>query len=201
MKRKFLMKNNDNKNMNNEEKQRERFETLFRQSRQKLLYIAYRVVRDIDLANDVLQDAYVKAWKKFPEYDPEKKFTNWMQTIIRNTGIDATRGNTRQQSTVSIDKIHHYPDADRTSDFYLIDKSANLQKNYEKEELYNELYTVINNLPPDLKDVMLYFSKGFSYQEISDATKISITSVRTKIHRAKLIIRKNTKLSDLAFFS
>ena len=173
---------------------KEKFERLFINSKVKLLNVAYSVVRNKDDAEDVLQDAYVKAWKKFDEFDQNKKFFNWMSTIVRNAGIDYNRNKIRQKSNISIDSSKASYDNNSNFTFNLEDKRANLQDNYEKEEIYS----VIQGFPDELRIVMIPLIQGFSYSEISESTDVSLSTVRARVHRAKQILRKNPKLATFA---
>jgi len=174
--------------MNNQEK----FENLFKQSRSKLYSIAYGVSHNKEIAEDILQDAYIKAWRNFSEYDYNKKFENWMTTIIKNVAIDNNRHKSKKINTVS---IHNKQTSTSITYVDFEDKSSDLYENDNKKVLMLNLYSEINNLPSDLRDVMQPFSQGYSYMEIAEKTQIPVSNVRARIHRAKQILRKNMKLA------
>jgi RNA polymerase sigma-70 factor (ECF subfamily) len=185
--------------MNNKE---ERFKKLFDSSRAKLINVAYGVVKNRELAEDVLQDAYIKAWKKFDEYDQSKKFINWMTTIVTNAGIDFNRSRAKYRNTYSLNSVQNYHIGDKGNktapDF--VDKSTDIQKQIEKAEMIGAVKESINQLPNDLRDIMILFFEGNSYTEISEITKYNLNTVRARVHRAKKILRKTTKNIDTAIF-
>ena len=182
--------------------QQDKFEILFQESKSKLFNIAYGVVGNKEIAEDVLQDAYIKAWREFENYDPNKKFVNWMTTIVRNTGIDANRTRSRHYNTFSIDNISSQLSGDKNqiTTLDVVDKSADLFDIVEKKELMHEISILINGLPKDLKDVMQPFFEGQSYEEISDLMKLNMSTVRARVHRAKKILRKSSKIEAYATF-
>jgi RNA polymerase sigma-70 factor (ECF subfamily) len=190
------MKINDNKNMNDTNK-KERFEKLFAESRGKLFAIAFSVVKNKDLAEDVLQTSYIKAWVKFDTYDDSKKFTNWMTSIVKNASIDTIRNKTRQLGAISLDSAKNNANF---STFDVVDVSQNLEKNYVKKEFINEMFQMINELPTDLRDIMILLADDKSYAEIAIEMELPLNTIRTKVHRAKKMLRKNADLQFLANF-
>lgn len=180
----------------------ENFEALFELSKAKLFNVAYSVVRNREAAEDVLQDAYIKAWKKFDEYDSDKKFTNWMTTIVRNAGIDYNRLKAKHASTYSLNSISSQLTGDKSQIMSLDveDKSQDVVKQVERIELINEIYQSIADLPDDLKVVMLPFFDNQSYEEIAVSEKLPLTTVRARVHRAKQILRKSINPELLANF-
>ncbi len=175
--------------MNNKEK----FEILFNQSKSKLYAVAYSVSHNREQAEDILQDAYVKAWKKFSEYDSNKKFENWMTTIVKNTAIDNSRHKSKKINTVSFESKPNH--ANNSYVMNIEDKNSNLFENYNKKLFLTQLHSAICDLPGDLKNIMLPLAEGYSYAEISEQINIPISTVRARVHRAKQIIRKNTKFA------
>lgn len=189
------------KEVNYMEKNQYYFERLFTESKNKLYSVAFNVVRNREMAEDVLQDAYIKAWNRFEDYNPDKKFVNWMTTIVRNTGIDAKRSNTRQVSAVSMDCVNNSSEKHNnkmTKD--IVDKSQDLDKYLENKELYEEVYSLLEQLPADLRDVLLLLNDRKSYSEISEITNESVGTVRSRIHKAKKILRNSIQAKQISNF-
>lgn len=190
------MKKDNNINMSLNKK--ERFEKLFAESRGKLFSIAFSVVRNKDSAEDVLQTSYIKAWNNFDSYDSSKKFTNWMTSIVKNASIDSLRNKTRQLDTYSLEYFNRHTQENDTFD--IVDLSANLEQSYEQKEFLSEVFEMINQLPEDLREVMNHLIDDKSYAEISEQMKLPLNTIRTKVHRAKKILRKNADSQFLANF-
>jgi RNA polymerase sigma-70 factor (ECF subfamily) len=176
----------------------EQFEQLFKESRSKLYNVAYNMTKNRENAEEVLQEAYVKAWKNFGSYDPEKKFTNWMTTIIRNAGIDANRLRNKNVSTFSINSIFVNNDKDSSQNLQLDveDKSSDLYAMLENKELMKNIYESVAKLPADLQIVMIPFMEGQTYTEISDSSNLALTTVRARVHRGKKILRNSIIIAN-----
>ena len=179
---------------------KEQFEKLFTQSKAKLYAVAFRVVHNKEQAEDVLQDAYIKAWRKFDEFDPNKKFSNWMTTIVRNAGIDSNRTKARQLNAISLESMATQSDDEKKITYDVSDRRIDLYADLERKELYNEINDMIDSLPEDLKVVIRPFFEGQSYGDIADSTDISLSTVRSRVHRAKKILRKAAETSQFANF-
>jgi RNA polymerase sigma-70 factor (ECF subfamily) len=192
------MKTHDNVIMDLTNK-KERFEKLFAESKGKLFSVAYNVVRNKETAEDVLQVAYLKAWRNFNAYDPSKKFTNWMTSIVKNASIDSVRNKNRQLDVYSLEYFDHQTQGAETYD--IVDTSADIARSYAQKESIGELFAMINNLPEDLREVMGHLIDEKSYLEISEEMKLPIGTIRTKIHRAKKMLRKNADPQFLAVFN
>lgn len=182
--------------MNNKEQQ---FKQLFEDSKQKLFNVAYGVVRNREVAEDVLQESYIKAWKKFDEYDSSKKFTNWMTTIVTNTGIDYNRSNARNNAVLSLENPMNRQNGG-FSGFDFEDKSADIQSQIEMNETVEEIMAMIGTLPQDLRDVMVLICQGSNYQEISQVMDLSMSIVRSRVHRAKKQLQKQANAQKMTQF-
>lgn len=172
---------------------KQQFEELFKSSKTKLYSVAYSLCLNRHDAEDILQDAYLKAWKKFDEYDQDKKFINWMTTIVRNTGIDLKRSSSKKPVIFSIDSKIKSLSGDKYQGvaFDIEDSTANLFVKTEKEDFIKKVHKLINSLPTDLQCVMNPLLEGNSYEEIASITDLKITTVRARVHRAKKYIRNN----------
>jgi RNA polymerase sigma-70 factor, ECF subfamily len=92
---------------------RQAFEELYRQSSAKLYGVCLAMLRREDLAEDVLQDAFVKIWRRSASYDPNKgNAMTWMTSIARNRALDLLRSAHVQVSQV----MDEYRDEDFASD-------------------------------------------------------------------------------------
>lgn len=177
-------------------KQKDDFEKLFSESKSKLYNIAYGVVKNREHANDVLQDSYIKAWKKFDEFDSNKKFINWMTTIVTNAGIDYNRAQKRKKPTYSLTGLASMNNSDGNksfSDINIHDKNMNVHKMIEERETISEMLMMINNLPNDLRQIMILIAEGNSYEEIAESVNLSVGTVRSKANQAKKILQKNSE--------
>ena len=71
--------------------------------------LVYRLIHDLDEAEDIAQNVFVQVWKTRERYEPNSKFTTWLFTIARNLGLNEIRRRTRHPAD-SLDETH--PDND-----------------------------------------------------------------------------------------
>lgn len=129
--------------------------------------VAYKVLRDEDLAQDVLQESFVKIWKKADSYDASKaKLFTWLFRITRNTAIDKLRSiNNKADKEVQMD----------VSDVYNLGVSAirpefmDVQENLDKIE-------------PKYKVVLeALFFEGMTQQEASEELDIPLGTIKSRL--------------------
>jgi len=121
-----------------------------------------------------------------------------MTSIVKNASIDSLRNKTRQLDTYSLEYFNRHTQENDTFD--IVDSSANLEQSYEQKEFLSEVFEMINQLPDDLREVMNHLIDDKSYAEISEQMKLPLNTIRTKVHRAKKILRKNADSQFLANF-
>ena len=144
--------------------------------------VILRVVRNNDLAQEVLQDTFVKIWRSAGAYDPAKgrPFT-WMMNIARNTAIDMVRSAAvRHSGSVrSLDDVVYRTGHDDVRE--LMDDAG--------------VKDVVMDLKPEHRELIeLAYYQGFSQQEIADNTGIPLGTVKSRTRAALLELR--TQLKD-----
>ncbi|WP_350291209.1 RNA polymerase sigma factor [uncultured Croceitalea sp.] len=138
--------------------------------------VAYKVVKDEDLAQDVLQESFIKIWKKSDSYDVTKaKLFTWLFRITRNTAIDKLRSiNTKSDKEIQID----------VSDVY----------NLGVKGIVPELMDVKENLDkiePKYKIVLeALFFEGMTQQEASDELDIPLGTIKSRLKIGLRELRK-----------
>jgi RNA polymerase sigma factor (sigma-70 family) len=132
-----------------------------------LFGVAYKVVRDEDLAQDVLQESFIKIWKKADSYDPSKaKLFTWLFRITRNTAIDKLRSvNNKSDKEVQIDvsDVYNLGVNGIMPDF--IDVQDNLEKIEPKYQIVLEAL----------------FFQGMTQQEASEELDIPLGTVKSRL--------------------
>jgi len=132
-----------------------------------LLGVANKVVRDQELAQDVLQESFVKIWKKADSYDPSKaKLFTWLFRITRNTAIDKLRSvNTKSDKEIQIDVSDVYTLGVESTRPELMDVQENLEKIEEKYQIVLEAL----------------FFQGMTQQEASDELNIPLGTIKSRL--------------------
>ncbi len=139
----------------------------------------YRLVEDKSIAEDILQETFVKIWKNFSSYDSSKgRLFTWMLNVARNLTIDTLRSKGyKKQHLISSDEnsVNNFADNNRIAEKY---DTIGLVKQLEL-------------LKPDLKYIIeLAYFKGYTQEEISKETQLPLGTVKTRMRTAILELRK-----------
>jgi RNA polymerase sigma-70 factor, ECF subfamily len=136
---------------------------------------------DLEEAEDILQEAFIKIWKNLNGYDPRLTLESWLFRIVHNETISFWRKKTSfgKDRTVAIDD-------DRLMEMFAEDQTSETNRDLT--------FKVIENVLPMLKQeyrevLVLKFLEDKSYEEISDILKIPEGTVATRINRAKKSFR------------
>ncbi|HHS95990.1 MAG TPA: RNA polymerase sigma factor [Phaeodactylibacter sp.] len=144
----------------------------------KLFRLALRLVGNETEAEDVVQEVYIKMWRKHSEISTIKNIEAWCVQVTKNLAIDKTRSKHRR--TVDIQKS-----------FDLYAEQAAPDKVLEAKDVLQRVHSLIENLPPSQKTILhLRDIEGHSYQEIADLLDIPISSVKTALFRARQFLKK-----------
>lgn len=145
--------------------------------------VAYKVVKNQDLALDIVQESFVKIWKKSDSYDPTKaKLFTWLFRITRNTAIDKLRSiKTKSDKEIQID----------ISDVY------NLGEDRIKPEVI-DLRENLLNIESKYRIVLeaLFFG-GMTQQEASEELAIPLGTIKSRL---KIGLREMRKIYGFLFF-
>lgn len=130
------------------------------------------MVRDYQLAEDLTQETFIKAYKKHHSFEKRAEPKTWLFRIARNITIDYIR----KQKPISLLKelFHTKQDTDPSP-----------QDVMELREVSEELYRALNNIKPHYREVIILRKlKGFSTKETSDVLNWSESKVKSTLHRA-----------------
>ncbi|MEM8845519.1 MAG: RNA polymerase sigma factor [Bacteroidota bacterium] len=139
--------------------------------------VAYKVVKDDDLAQDILQESFIKIWKKADTYDSSKaKLFTWLFRITRNTAIDKLRSiNNKMDKEVQIDASNVYNVGVEGIRPDVLDMQDNLEKIEPKYQIVLEAL----------------FFEGMTQQEASEELDIPLGTIKSRL---KIGLRELGKL-------
>ena len=156
----------------------------------KLLNYIYQFVHDLDLAEDLLQDTFLKVYTHKNSYKNIAKFSTWIYTIAGNFAKTELRKTKRRKTYSNSELIYSedelvVPDYSNEPDKDIIDKS-----------LKQDLQECLSNLPLDFKTIIILRDiQELSYDEISIIVELPLGTVKSRINRARLKLYEclNTK--------
>ncbi len=165
------------------------FETLVKRYKSKVYTAIYLIVKDSYIAEDLLQDAFIKAVTtiKTGRYNEEGKFLPWLLRIAHNLAIDHFRREKRYPTIVMEDGNNVFDTMEFSED-----SAESIQI---KQETHARLREMIDKLPPVQREVLIMRHYGdMSFQEIADATGVSINTALGRMRYALINLRKQFAL-------
>jgi RNA polymerase sigma-70 factor (ECF subfamily) len=167
------------------------FELLFEKYRVRVFSFMFRMLnRDIESAEDLLQEIFVKICRAKEFYQPGTKFSTWLFTIARNHCLNFVNSKNyrNKRNTFSMDAQE---DGGRSECGDVQDGVEHTLTATEKIEIQEILEMAICGLPDGFKDVfLLHALDGFTYEEVAQTMDIPSGTVKTHYHRARLILQQ-----------
>jgi RNA polymerase sigma factor (sigma-70 family) len=161
------------------------FETLVRRYKSKVYTTIYLIVKDTFVAEDLMQDTFIKAVDvlRSGKYNDEGKFLPWVLRIAHNMAIDYFRRDKRYPNVVFEDGSSVFNTLDFAEDSY-----EDLQI---RNESHAHLRDLIKRLPDTQREVLVMrHYEDMSFQEIADATGVSINTALGRMRYALINLRK-----------
>lgn len=155
------------------------FEILYHSHKRKLAGNLLRLLKSEELAQETLQELFLKIWDNRANIDPERSFRSYLFRIAQNMVYDLFRRSAR----------------DKRIETYLMSASSEMYSHIE-EDIFNRemaqlLQQTIDMLPPQRKKVFTLFKiEGKSYKEISEEMSISNATINEHIQKANQFLRK-----------
>ena len=172
------------------------FEQLVRDNQNKVWSLALRFTGDRETAADLAQEAFMKAWQGLGSFQGESSFSTWVYRLTTNVCIDYLRKKARREAVeplVSLDDPSG-PWAEPA------DWEQDPQRQLEQSERGQALTRGLSRLPDWQRQVLVLRElSGLSYQEIGENLGIDLWTVKSRIARARLNLRK-ILLEDGNFF-
>ena len=172
------------------------FEQLVLDNQNKVYSLALRLVGDRETAADLAQEAFVKAWQGLSSFQGESSFATWIYRLTTNVCLDWLRRQKRREA------VEPAVSLDDTESGWTEPGSweQDPQRQLEQSERSRALARGLEKLPEWQRRVLVLRElSGLSYQEIGQALDLDIGTVKSRISRARLNLRK-ILLEDGNFF-
>src|SRR5512141_1664674 len=164
------------------------FEQLVKRYDRNVFRIAQHITQNREDAEDVVQDAFLKAYTNLKQFQGQSKFYTWLVRIAVNEALMKLRRR-RPERMVSLDE-----DVKTEEDSVpreVADWSPNPEQQYTQAELKEILSKTIQGLPPSFRTVfVLRDVEGLSTEETADALGLSVPAVKSRLLRARLQLRE-----------
>lgn len=140
----------------------------------RVFSFVYRIVRNYDDAEDITFGTFVRCFKALSSFDPTKSFSTWLFSIAHNLTVDFLRK--KKQEYELLDE--RLPGGD------------DLVQEYEKNEQLGRIEGALLKLAPiDREIVIFFYREEKSYKEIGEILNIPVTTIKTRLHRARKKLR------------
>jgi RNA polymerase sigma-70 factor (ECF subfamily) len=162
------------------------YEILMRRYNQRLYRVARSILRNDGDAEDVMQEAYVRAYEHLNQFAGQAKFSTWLTKIAVYEALGRLR---RQGRTENLDSVL---DSDRHVMARMTSDTRDPERQAYDHELRIVLEGAIDSLPETYRLVfMLRAVEGMSVAETAGCLDIGVEAVKTRLHRARSLLRKD----------
>jgi len=165
------------------------FEELVTRYDRKLLRVAQHIIHNFEDAQDVVQEAFLKAFQKLGDFRGDSKFSTWLFRIVVNQSLMELRKQKTKQRATTESLVNTEEEDQLPIDFS--DWRPNPEALYETSELRELLASALRGIGPGLRVVfVLHDIEGHSLQETAEALGLSVAAVKTRSLRARLKLRE-----------
>ena len=149
-----------------------------------MFLVAFRYVKDTFIAEDVMQDAFIKAFKNIKNYKNEVAFGAWLKRIVINQSIDQLKKNKLELVSINEEVI-----ANTEEDEWKVESDTSVDLILEEINKLKEKYRLV---------LTMYLLEGYDHQEISEILNITTNTSRTHLLRGKKVLKERLKKTSYA---
>jgi len=148
---------------------------------------AYRLAFDEDEAKDLVQETYFKAYKFIKSFHKGTNAKAWLYRILKNNFINDYRKKSKEPAKIDYQDVENIYNSDEAQETF----SGNIAVYPFKETIGDEVSNALNALPIDFRIVIILCDlEEFTYEEMAKILDIPIGTVRSRLHRARNLLRK-----------
>jgi RNA polymerase sigma-70 factor (ECF subfamily) len=166
------------------------FEGYFKRSYQRAFCIACRLTGNESDAEDLMQDAFLRAWGAFERYDRNHSFDVWLFRILSNLAIDRWR----RKSVLKVQSLDQQYSKEANGlplGSVLPDKSPGPEEMCMQKQEYDKLQNALNKLPDNYRmTIILTDIEEWTYNEVAHIMRCPVGTVRSRLHRGRQLLRQ-----------
>jgi RNA polymerase sigma-70 factor (ECF subfamily) len=156
--------------------------------------VALRMTRNPQAAEDLVAEAYARAWKSLDQFEPGTNIRAWIYKILTNTYINHFRKKHREPEKVSMDAY------DKIEDFHLFNRISAQAPSTSTDPVESvvgrltnqDFLKALDQLPDEYRAAVdLYDIQGLSYQEVAEALDIPLGTVRSRLSRGRKMMQSS----------
>lgn len=163
------------------------FEQLVKDNEKRIYNLVLRMVGNPEDALDLSQEAFLNAWKGLGNFKGDCAFSTWVYRLASNACLDFLRSKKRRQEHMGQAFSLDDEDAPSLPD----EEQLQPQQQLEKKERARQLYRALEQLSDQHRQIIVMRElSGLSYQEISEALQLDMGTVKSRLTRARLSLKK-----------
>lgn len=164
------------------------FDKLIRAYERRVYNLAYRLSGNYDEANDISVDAFLRVFQAIRLFRGDANFSTWLFRIVTNVYLDRRKRMKNRQHL----SLEEYIELEENSVARQVeDPAPGPQATIEQTERWEKLQEAINTLPDYQRAmIVLYHTEGLSYEEIAQVMSLNIGTVKSRLNRARLLLRE-----------
>ena len=168
----------------------EALEAIFYRYSPKLYNVAQRILGEVADAEEVIQDVFWTAFRKAKSFRGNSQFSTWLYRLTINAALGKIRRSKKNKEVEYEDYLPKFQQDGHHSVRPVIDWSDTLDEKYAERELQQLLNDALDQLKPvDKSAVVLSDMEGMSDKEIAVMLGLTVSAVKTRLHRARLFLR------------
>lgn len=176
------------------------FEQLVQKHQKKMFNIAFRIAGDHDDASEIVQDAFVAAFRNIRKFRGASRFTTWLTSIT----INQSRNRLKQVRSRSFREVRSLDDPIETAEGEVKadppSKAMSVLDRLEQREIQEKVQQCIAALDPDFREVIVLRDlQEFSYEEIGTMLTVAAGTVKSRLFRAREAVKECLKRAWGAF--
>jgi RNA polymerase sigma-70 factor (ECF subfamily) len=152
------------------------FEAIYREHHRRVYAIALRFARDREGAEEIVQDAFVRAWRSLPSFNGNSRLSTWLHSVVVNAALDRMRRRSRAEA-----RLDREVDLDRYAD--------EIGRAMPAADV--DLERAVAALPEGAREVViLHYFEGYPCAEIAERMGIVEGTVKSQLHRARQLLKE-----------
>ena len=157
----------------------------------KIYSLVYRITKNKEMTEDVVQEIIVTLSQKIETFRGESSFSTWLYRISTNAALMKLRAEKKYLNDQVIEESNIF-DENKIGTYVPKDSSQRPDTFYMRKEAGEVFENALNELPESYRIIIhLKDIEGFSYSEIAEILEISVQAVKSRIHRARLLLRES----------
>jgi RNA polymerase sigma-70 factor (ECF subfamily) len=165
------------------------FEVLVNRYQDRLVNYLNRLIHDFEMSADLAQEAFIRVYRNANRYQGQYQFSTWLYRIATNLAIDEMRRRERKGRVFYHNVMNWIQGEDET--YFLPDLRHSPEKALGQTEQLSRLQGAMDSLPAKYRlAFVLKEAQEFSYEETSRILDVSLGTVKSRVHRAKMLLRE-----------